>query len=160
MRYPDGGGLSAEGRARREKLRLQAAQMFQQEIKPVQVARSLRVSAKSAYQWRRCWRTGGEAGLASGDGVPVQRAAVLPGQQQRVIRGDVGDPVVVDEGQQLGCSGRYRSSRSLPTGTCSQGPAPMWTTALAGRPVNSLTRSPVRRRLRRRRHRRRGRAAH
>jgi hypothetical protein len=27
MRYPDGGGLSAEGRARREELRLQAAQM-------------------------------------------------------------------------------------------------------------------------------------
>jgi transposase len=65
MRYPDGGGLSAEGRARREKLRLQAAQMFQQGIKPVQVARSLRVSTKSAYQWRRCWRAGGEAALAS-----------------------------------------------------------------------------------------------
>ena len=28
MRYPYGGGLSAQGRARREKLRLQAAQMF------------------------------------------------------------------------------------------------------------------------------------
>ena len=32
MRYPDGGGLSAQGRARREKLRLQAAQMFEQGI--------------------------------------------------------------------------------------------------------------------------------
>jgi putative transposase len=57
--------LSAEGRARREKLRLQAAQMFSQGIKPVRVARCLRVSAKSAYQWRRCWRAGGEAALAS-----------------------------------------------------------------------------------------------
>jgi len=65
MRYPDGGGLSAEGRARREKLRLQAAQMFEQGIKPVQVARLLRVSTKSAYQWRRRWRAGGEAALAS-----------------------------------------------------------------------------------------------
>ena len=65
MRYPDGGGLSAEGRARREKLRLQAAQMFQQGMKPVQVARSLRVSTKSAYQWRRRWRAGGDAALAS-----------------------------------------------------------------------------------------------
>jgi transposase len=65
MRYPDGGGLSAEGRARREKLRLQAAQMFQQGMTPVQVARSLRVSAKSAYQWRRRWRAGGETALAS-----------------------------------------------------------------------------------------------
>jgi len=65
MRYPDGGGLSAEGRARREKLRLQAAQMFGQGMKPVQVARCLRVSTKSAYQWRRCWRADGDAALAS-----------------------------------------------------------------------------------------------
>ena len=65
MRYPDGGGLSAQGRARREKLRLQAAQMFEQGFEPVQVARCLRVSTKSAYQWRRRWRAGGEAALAS-----------------------------------------------------------------------------------------------
>jgi transposase len=65
MRYPDGGGLSAQGRARREKLRLQAAQMFEQGIKPVQVALCLRVSTKSAYQWRRRWRAGGAAALAS-----------------------------------------------------------------------------------------------
>ena len=57
--------MSAEGRARREKLRLQAAQMFNQGIKPTQVARLLRVSTKSAYQWRRRWRSGGEAALAS-----------------------------------------------------------------------------------------------
>jgi hypothetical protein len=41
------------GRARREKLRLQAAQMFEQDVDPVQVAQLLRVSTKSAYQWRR-----------------------------------------------------------------------------------------------------------
>ena len=57
--------MSAEGRARREKVRLQAAQMFEQGIKAAQVARLLRVSAKSAYQWRRRWRSGGEAALAS-----------------------------------------------------------------------------------------------
>jgi len=65
MRHPDGGGLSAQGRARREKLRLQAAQMFRQGMKPVQVARCLRVSTKSAYQWQRRWRAGGQAALAS-----------------------------------------------------------------------------------------------
>ncbi len=65
MRYPDGGGLSAQGRARREKLRLQAAQMFEQDIDPVRVARLLRVSTKSVYQWRRRWRAGGQAALAS-----------------------------------------------------------------------------------------------
>ena len=65
MRYADGGGLSAAGRARREKLRLAAAAMFEQDIKPVQVAHELRVSTKSAYQWRRRWRAGGTAALAS-----------------------------------------------------------------------------------------------
>ena len=52
MRYPDGGGLTAAGRVRRESVRLQAAGMFEQDVKPVQVAHRLRVSAKSARQWR------------------------------------------------------------------------------------------------------------
>ena len=53
MRYPDSGGLSAEGRARREVARLQAAEMFEHDVQPVQVARCLRVSTKSEYQCRR-----------------------------------------------------------------------------------------------------------
>lgn len=65
MRYPDGGGLSAAGRARREGLRLQAAAWFAEGIGPLEVARRLRVSANSAYVWRRRWRAGGEAALAS-----------------------------------------------------------------------------------------------
>jgi transposase len=65
MRYPDGGGLSAEGRARREIVRLQAARMFVQDMRPAAIARSLRVSTKSVYQWRRAWRAGGEKALAS-----------------------------------------------------------------------------------------------
>ena len=40
--------------------------MFEQGIRPVQVACQLRVSAKSAYQWRRRCRAGGLAALASG----------------------------------------------------------------------------------------------
>jgi len=79
MRYPDGGGLTAEGRARREKVRLQAAQMFAQDMDPVQIARLLRVSARSVYQWRRAWRAGGEAALAS--------------------RGPGGNPCKLDDGQ-------------------------------------------------------------
>ena len=35
------------------KVRLQAADMFEQDMQPVQVAHQLRVSTKSAYQWRR-----------------------------------------------------------------------------------------------------------
>src|SRR5690242_2057726 len=58
MRYPDGGGLTAAGRARRESVRLQAAWMYEQDVSAVRVAHRLRVSTKSAYQWRRCWRAG------------------------------------------------------------------------------------------------------
>jgi putative transposase len=46
-------------------VRLQAARLFEQDVSAAQVAHWLRVTAKSAYQWRRRWRTGGEAGLAS-----------------------------------------------------------------------------------------------
>src|SRR6516225_6812804 len=65
MKYPDGGGLTARGRSRREQVRLEAAEMFAQDADARQVARSLRVSTKSVYQWRRAWRAGGEAALAS-----------------------------------------------------------------------------------------------
>jgi transposase len=65
MRYPDGGGLTARARSRREQVRLEAAQMFAQDADARQIARSLRVSTKSVYQWRRAWRAGGEAALAS-----------------------------------------------------------------------------------------------
>jgi transposase len=46
-------------------VRLQAAEMFAQDADPVQIARSLRVSTKSVYQWRRAWRAGGQESLAS-----------------------------------------------------------------------------------------------
>ena len=39
--------------------------MFAQDADPAQIARSLRVSTKSVYQWRRAWRAGGERALAS-----------------------------------------------------------------------------------------------
>ena len=65
MRYADGGGLTVEGRARREMVRLEAAEMFGQDVDAALIARALRVSAKSVYQWRRAWRAGGEAALAS-----------------------------------------------------------------------------------------------
>lgn len=65
MRYPDGGGLSARGRVQRERVRLEAARLYEQGVRPPLVARRLRVSTKSAYQWRRRWRAGGDAALAS-----------------------------------------------------------------------------------------------
>nr|WP_329337494.1 helix-turn-helix domain-containing protein [Streptomyces sp. NBC_01352] len=59
MRYADGGGLTPAGRQHRETVRLQAAKLFEQKIKPPEVARRLRVSPKSAYQWHQLWRDGG-----------------------------------------------------------------------------------------------------
>jgi putative transposase len=39
--------------------------MYEQDVSAVQVAHRLRVSTKSAYQWRRRWCAGGDAALAS-----------------------------------------------------------------------------------------------
>lgn len=65
MRYADGGGLTAVGRAKREAVRFEAAEMFEQGVRPPEVARRLRVSRKSAYAWHASWREGGTAALAS-----------------------------------------------------------------------------------------------
>lgn len=65
MRYADGGGLTSAGRRRRETERRQAAGLFEQKIKPLEVAQRLRVSRKSACQWHQLWRDGGIAALVS-----------------------------------------------------------------------------------------------
>ncbi len=61
-----GGGLSAAGRARREKVRLQAAEWFAEGVTPPEVARRLRVSSNSAYVWRRPGLGGSEAVVVKG----------------------------------------------------------------------------------------------
>ncbi|WP_308373925.1 MULTISPECIES: helix-turn-helix domain-containing protein [unclassified Streptomyces] len=68
IRYADGGGLTAAGRARREAVRFEAAEMFGQGMRPPEVARRLRVSRKSAYAWHAVWREGGSMALASKGG--------------------------------------------------------------------------------------------
>lgn len=65
MRYADGGGLTAAGRVRRQSVRMQAAELFEQRVKPPEVARRLRVSPKSAYQWHQLWREDGAEALNS-----------------------------------------------------------------------------------------------
>lgn len=84
MRYGDGGGLNQAARARREQLRLRAAAMFAQQIPAAQVARVLEVSAKSAYQWRHAWATGGVTALASRG--PSGPDPVLSGAQLDLLR--------------------------------------------------------------------------
>ncbi len=65
MRYPDSGGLTAAERARREKVRLEAADMIEAGASDTEVARRLRVSRMSANRWRRALAAGGREGLAS-----------------------------------------------------------------------------------------------
>jgi hypothetical protein len=49
---PDGGGLTAEERARREQVRLAAAELTETGVSDREVARRLRVSRMSANRWR------------------------------------------------------------------------------------------------------------
>ena len=65
MRYPDGGGLSAQGRVRREAVRLRAAGWFAEGVAVPEIAWRLRVSRTAVYGWKQRWRRGGEAALAS-----------------------------------------------------------------------------------------------
>jgi transposase-like protein len=65
MRYPHGGGLDAAERARRERVRLAAAEMIEAGASDREVARRFRVSRMSANRWRRALAAGGRAALAS-----------------------------------------------------------------------------------------------
>lgn len=65
MRYADGGGLTARERAARERVRGQAADLFDQDLASTEIAARLRVTPKSVRTWRRTWSSGGRAALAS-----------------------------------------------------------------------------------------------
>src|SRR6201995_2841167 len=65
MRYPDGGGLTAAERARREQVRLAAAELIEAGASDREVARRFRVSRMSANRWRRALADGGKQALAS-----------------------------------------------------------------------------------------------
>src|SRR5580700_1522013 len=65
MRYPDGGGLTAAERARREQVRLAAADLIEAGASDREVAKRFRVSRMSANRWRRALATGGRAALES-----------------------------------------------------------------------------------------------
>ncbi|MFD0412529.1 winged helix-turn-helix domain-containing protein [Streptomyces sp. NPDC127108] len=65
MRYPQGGGLTAERRAFRERIRMEAAGMFAAGQDNMVVARQLRVSLRSVQRWRAAWQDGGQQALHS-----------------------------------------------------------------------------------------------
>jgi putative transposase len=65
MRYPDGGGLDADARARRERVRLAAAEYFEAGATDREVAERFRVTRMSANRWHRALSAGGRPALAS-----------------------------------------------------------------------------------------------
>ncbi|MFD7663925.1 winged helix-turn-helix domain-containing protein [Streptomyces sp. NPDC059788] len=78
MRYAQGGGLTAERREFRERLRRRAVERFARgETNPV-IARDLRVSVRSVQRWRRSWERDGERALDSKG--PASRPRLSPAQ--------------------------------------------------------------------------------
>jgi transposase len=65
MRYAQGGGLTAERRRSRERIRNEAGERFGRGERTAVIAKDLRVSERSVERWRRAWREGGLAALAS-----------------------------------------------------------------------------------------------
>jgi hypothetical protein len=69
---PDGGGLTAGERARREQVRLAAAELTGAGVSDREVARRFRVRRMPACRWRRALAAGGRATLLSMGYWPVQ----------------------------------------------------------------------------------------
>jgi transposase len=65
MRCPDGGGLTTAERARREQVRLAAADLIEAGASDREVAQRFRVTRMSANRWRRALAAGGRAALVS-----------------------------------------------------------------------------------------------
>jgi transposase len=79
MRYPDGGGLTAAERARREQVRLAAAELIEAGASDREIAKRFRVSRMSANRWRRALAAGGKQALAS-KGAGGARCKLTPAQ--------------------------------------------------------------------------------
>jgi hypothetical protein len=102
MRYPQGGGLTAERQQFREELRLKAAERFAQGEARSAIAKDLRVSVRSVQRWRQMWAAGSAvagAGVAS----EAEPEAVRPaggGAGQGAGRAWLGRPALdADAGQ-------------------------------------------------------------
>src|SRR4051794_11087025 len=81
MRYPQGGGLTAEERARREQVRLAAAEWIDEGATDQEVATRFRVTRTSANRWRRALAEGGRPALAS-KGPGGARCRLSPAQRE------------------------------------------------------------------------------
>ncbi len=80
MRYPDGRGLTAAERARREQVRLAAADLIEEGASDQEVARRFRVSRMLANGWRRALTAGRRVALASKGVAGGARCKLSPAQ--------------------------------------------------------------------------------
>src|SRR5256886_13048909 len=79
MRYADGGGLTAAERARREQVRIAAADAIEAGASDREVAKRFRVTRMSVNRWRRALAAGGRAALGS-KGAGRARCKLKPAQ--------------------------------------------------------------------------------
>jgi transposase len=93
MRYPDGGGLPAEERARREQVRFAAAELIEAGASDREVAARLRVTRMSVNRWRQALAAGGRAALAS-KGPGGARCKLTPGQLRELEAGLDAGPAI------------------------------------------------------------------
>src|SRR5580700_6652508 len=96
MRYADGGGLDAAERARREQVRLAAAELIEAGAGDREVARRFRVSRMSANRWRRALAAGGLAALAS-RGAGGARCRLAPAQLRELEAGPAASDWAEDQ---------------------------------------------------------------
>ncbi|MFF3313591.1 winged helix-turn-helix domain-containing protein [Streptomyces sp. NPDC002952] len=94
MRYPQGGGLTPERQAFRERIRLEAAERFAAGVSNAEVAKDLRVSVRSVrsvQRWRRAWHSAGVEGLGSAGPVsrPKLSEALFSVLEQELVKGPV-----------------------------------------------------------------------
>ncbi len=73
MRYPQGGGLTPERQAFRERIRMEAAERFGAGASNAEVAKDLRVSVRSVQRWRRGWQDAGTDALRSAGPVSLPK---------------------------------------------------------------------------------------
>jgi transposase len=74
MRYAQGGGLTPQGQAARERVRMLAADGFARGEKNAVIAKKLRVNVRSVERWRRSWREAGRRALCTSG--PAKRPKV------------------------------------------------------------------------------------
>src|SRR3954452_11635671 len=129
MRYAQGGGLTAEERGRRERIRLAAAEWIEEGATDQEVAERFRVSRMSANRWRRALAAGGRPALAS-KGAGGAHCRLTPAQLNELqVHLDAGPGAWgwADQCWTLAASPRSCASASAWTTPC-----PGWTCCCTG----------------------------